>query len=81
MKWLALITFLASLFNTVALLYWQSANEKRLDIHWETLKKHQTWIKEILPMLNFVSGQLKAWEKWNNERLAALEQSRTESDP
>jgi len=73
MSWMVLVTFLASLFNTAALLYWQAANERRLDNHYETLRKHQAWIKQLLPMLNLVSVQLRAWEAWNNERASAAE--------
>jgi len=32
MTWMQLVTFLASLFNTAALLYWQNANERRMDL-------------------------------------------------
>lgn len=72
MSWMVLVTFLASLFNTAALLYWHDAIERRLDNHHETLRKHQAWIKQLLPMLNLVSVQLRAWEAWNNERLASV---------
>jgi hypothetical protein len=74
-----LVTFLASLFNTVALLYWQHANEQRLDIHYETLRKHQAWIKQLLPMLNLVSVQLRAWEAWRDALLASAETKPPES--
>lgn len=74
MSWMLLVTFLASLFNTVALLYWHDANERRLDTHWETLRKHRDWIKQLLPMLHLVSEQLRAWEAWK-----AAQQSPPES--
>lgn len=47
-----LVTLLATLFNTGALVYWQRANEQRLDLQWERLRDLQKQTKELLPMLN-----------------------------
>lgn len=59
-----LVTLLATLFNTGALVYWQRANEQRLDLQWERLRDLQKQTKELLPMLNAVSKQVGEWERW-----------------
>ena len=42
-----LVTLLAMLTNTVSLVYWQRANEARLDLHWECIRALQAQIKAL----------------------------------
>lgn len=64
MSFWTLVTVLASLGNVAAIVFWQHANERRLDIHWARLTQLQKQQKELLPMLKYVSAQLQAWESW-----------------
>jgi len=57
-----LITLLGTLCNTACLLYWQRANETRLDIHWERLRQQQETVTGLAPVLRHVSAQLAKWE-------------------
>jgi hypothetical protein len=43
-----LVTLLAMLTNTVSLVYWQRANEARLDLHWKLILALQAQIKTLL---------------------------------
>lgn len=61
-----LVTLLAALFNTGAIVYWQRANETRMDLQWERLRDLQKQTKELLPMLNQVSRQVQEWEHWRD---------------
>jgi hypothetical protein len=69
-----LVTLLAALFNTGALLYWQRANEERMDAQWERLRNLQ-WgrlrnlqgqTKEIVPMLKQNIAHIQEWERWRD---------------
>lgn len=59
-----LVTLLGTLLNTACLLYWQRANETRLDIHWERLRQQQETVKSLAPALRQVGAQLQEWEAW-----------------
>jgi len=54
-----LVTLLAALFNTGALVYWQRANERRMDAHWERMQNLQAQIKDLAPLLKHVSARLE----------------------
>lgn len=65
--WPLLVTFLASLFNTAMLLWWQSSNEKRMDLHWQRLQELQAQIKDLLPLLRHVSRRMEGTELGETE--------------
>lgn len=69
-----LVTLLAALFNTAAILYWQHANERRMDAHWERLQALQSQTKDLLPVMKQCIAHLLEWERWrDSEWLAIME--------
>lgn len=61
-----LVTLLAALFNTGAILYWQNANERRLDYHYDRIRNNHTLIKELPPSVIALRTQLAEWERWRD---------------
>lgn len=47
--WWSLVTLLASLFNTAAILYWQRANETRLDHHLQRIRNIEAHFRLLVP--------------------------------
>lgn len=62
-----LFTLLVVLLDTVALIYWQHANEKRLDLHKKQIHFLREQLQQLLPLLKHVSSRLEGTEIGNTE--------------
>ena len=61
-----LVTLLAMLTNTASLVYWQRANEARLDIHMRAIRALQAQTDSLQRALLLVSEQVVKLEAWRD---------------